>query len=208
MLNAPRMRLYDSTISGNCYKIRLVVAQLELPCEIVPVDILKKESQTPEFQKKNLQGRVPVLELDDGHYLSESAAILLYLAEGTELLPQDRWERALVHQWLFFEQNQHEPEIASARFIAGILKKEHEYPEVLRRMRARGNWALNVMDQHLSSEPYFVGGRYTVADIALYAYTHVAEEGGFDLARYPAVGRWLARVRALPRHIPLLGKAS
>src|SRR5687767_11914856 len=118
------MRLYDSAISGNCYKIRLALAQLKIPCEIVPVDILKKESQTPEFQKKNVQGRVPVLELDDGRYLPESNAILLYLAEGSHLLPQDRWDRALVHQWLFFEQNQHEPEIASARFIAGILKRE------------------------------------------------------------------------------------
>ncbi|MGQ0506762.1 MAG: glutathione S-transferase family protein [Myxococcaceae bacterium] len=199
------MRLYSTPLSGNCYKVRLALAQLKIPCEVKNLDLFtKKESQTPEFKAtKNLAGRVPVLELDDGRCLAESAAILLYLADGSHLLPRDPWERALVHQWLFFEQNQVSPELAGARVIVKIMKQAQQHPEIVRRMRNRGNAALTVMEEHLRREPYFAAGRYTVADIALYAYTHLAEEGGFQLAHYPAVCGWLDRVKSQPGHLPM-----
>ena len=196
------LRLYDYLMSGNGYKVRLLLAQLGLPFERIELDIVKGETRTPEFLGKNPNGRIPVLELDDGTCLAESNAIMFYLAEGTPILPEGRLARAQVLQWLFFEQYSHEPNIATVRFWLHTEMTD-ERRALLPAKRAQGYAALQVMERHLSDHPFFVGERYTIADIALYAYTHVADEGGFDLAPYPAVTAWLARVRVQPRHIPI-----
>jgi len=196
------LRLYDYLMSGNGYKVRLLLAQLGLPFERIELDIVKGETRTPEFLGKNPNGRIPVLELDDGTCLAESNAIMFYLAEGTPFLPEGRLARAQVLQWLFFEQYSHEPNIATVRFWLHTEMTD-ERRALLPAKRAQGYAALQVMERHLSDHPFFVGERYTIADIALYAYTHVADEGGFDLAPYPAVTAWLARVRVQPRHIPI-----
>jgi len=192
--------LYDFHESGNAYKVRLLLTQLQQPFRRVPVDILKGETRTPQFLARNPNHRVPVVEWPDGRCLAESNAILFHLAEDSELLPPDPWQRALVLQWMFFEQYSHEPYIAVLRFwhFAGLLEQNAD--QVAGKMQ-RGYEALAVMDQHLASRRFFVGERYSIADIALYAYTHVAPEGGFDLAPYPAVRGWLQRVSAQPGHI-------
>ena len=198
------MRLYQMQDSGNCYKVRLAAHQLGLKLELADVDILKGESRTGAFLKRNPNGRVPTLELDGGRTLPESNAILFWLAEGTPLLPGDRFARAQALQWMFFEQYSHEPYIAVARFWHSIKpggreEKAAMFPEWHR----RGHDALAVMEQHLSTHDWFAGGAYSVADIALYAYTHVAHEGGFDLAPYAAVNAWLARVQSQRLHVPM-----
>jgi glutathione S-transferase len=196
------LKLFDYLESGNGYKVRLLMHQLGIPYERIELDILQGETRRPEFLARNPNGRIPVLELDDGRLLCESNAIQFYLATGSELLPDDRLERARVLQWMFFEQYSHEPYIAVLRFWAhaGLLEERRaELPE----RRRRGEEALAVMDGHLGRHDYFAANRYTIADIALYAYTHVAEEGGFDLSRYPAIGAWLGRVKGQPRHIPI-----
>jgi glutathione S-transferase len=196
------LRLYDYLESGNGYKVRLLLTQLGLPFERVELDILKGETRTREFLAKNPNGRIPCLELEDGTHLWESNAIQFYLAEGTEFLPAGRLERAQVLQWMFFEQYSHEPYIAVVRFWhhAGMVEANRDQLEA---KVARGYAALDVMETHLREHGFFVAERYSIADIALYAYTHVAHEGGFELARYPAVSAWLERVRAQPRHIPI-----
>ncbi len=196
------LRLYDYLESGNAYKVRLLLTQLGLPFERIEMDILKGATRTLEFLAKNPNGRIPCLELEDGTYLWESNAIQFYLAEGTPFLPEGRLQRAQVLQWMFFEQYSHEPYIAVVRFWhhAGWVEKNRaQLPEKVE----RGYAALGVMESHLAGRAFFVGDRYSIADIALYAYTHVAHEGGFELARFPAVERWLERVRAQPRHIPI-----
>lgn len=197
------LKLYDFLPSGNDYKVRLVLTQLEIPFERVNIDITKGESRTPEFLRKNPNGRVPVLEFEDGRCLPESNAILFYLTEGTQFLPSDRFERAQVLQWLFFEQYSHEPYIATSRYIVSILGNPPEYAESLAEKKEKGYAALKVMEQHLGDRPFFVGDRYTIADIGLYAYTHVAHEGHFDLSNFPAIQAWLQRVQSQPRHIPI-----
>ncbi len=199
------MKLYDDPRSGNGYKVRLLLALLGRPCEYHPVDILKGETRTGEFLEKNPNGRIPVLELDDGSCLPESNAILYFLAQGSDYWPTDRLERAQVMQWLFFEQYSHEPNIATPRFWLAIrgLERTPFNLELLAQKQAAGNAALDVMDRHLAARNFFVGERYSIADIALYAYTHEAHEGGFDLARYPDVSAWLARVSAQPGHITM-----
>jgi len=194
------LRLYDYFESGNAYKVRLLLHQLELPFERVPVDILKGETRNPAFEKKNLNRRVPVLEWPDGRCLAESNAILLHLAEGTPLLPADPFDRALAMQWMFFEQYSHEPYIAVVRFwhFSGTLD---EHRDELAGRVARGYDALDVMERHLAGRDYFAGDRYSVADIALYAYTHVAHEGRFELGPYAKIRAWLERVKAQPRHV-------
>src|SRR5262245_3753774 len=190
------MRLHDSAISGNSYKVRLAAAQLRVPLEIVPVDILHGESRTAGFLRMNPNGRTPVLE-DDGFVLAESNAILAYLARGTRLLPDDRRRWALVFQWLFFEQYSHEPYIATSRFW---LLHKPDGPERAAALAARreGGWAaLRVMEGHLASRPFFVDD-YSIADVALFAYTHVAHEGGFPLDELRHVRAWIDRVRAQP----------
>jgi glutathione S-transferase len=204
------LRLHDNASSGNAYKIRLLLAQLGIPFERLAYDTDRGDTRTPEFlSTKNPNGRIPVLELADGRCLAESNAILCYLAEGTPLLPpaageEGRWLRAEVMQWLFFEQYSHEPHIATLRhWITHGLEMTPERTAALPGKRKWGVAALGVMEQHLRARPYFVGERYTIADIALYAYTHVAEEGGFDLAPFERVRAWLARVAAEPRHVKI-----
>jgi glutathione S-transferase len=189
--------------SGNCYKVKLALEQLQLPYRWVEVSTTKGETRSAQFLARNPNGQVPTLELEDGGFLPESGAILHYLAEGTPLLPADKLGRARVLQWMFFEQYSHEPCIAVARFILRYLPAATPRRTELPRLQERGNVALAVMQQHLAAQPFFAGERYSIADIALYAYTHAAADGGFDLARYPAVGAWLARVKAQPGHVPL-----
>ena len=197
------MRLYDYPASGNGSKVRLRVAELGLPCEFVPVDILAGEARTPEFLARNPNGRVPLLELDDGSFLAESNAILFHLAEGTPLLPGDALERARVLQWLFFEQYSHEPHIATSRFWRRHVELGAWHHARLAEKREAGEAALRVMEGHLAERTFFVGERQSIADIALYAYTHVAPEGGFPLEPWPAIRAWLARVEAQPGFVPL-----
>jgi glutathione S-transferase len=196
------LRLYDYLESGNGYKVRLLLHQLGIPFERIELDILKGETRTPEFLAKNPNGRIPTLELEDGTFLPESNAILWYLAEGTPFLPEGRLPRAQALSWMCFEQYSHEPNIATLRFWthAGLLEQR---AALVPGKREAGVAALGVMEGHLAGRRFFVAERYTIADIALYAYTHVAEEGGFPLAPYPAIRAWLARVAAQPRHIPI-----
>ena len=197
------MHLFDYLDSGNGYKARLLLAQLGLEYRWTEVDIDAGETRKPAFLKRNPNGRIPTLELDDGTNLPESNAILWYLAEGSQFVPSERLGRAQVLQWMFFEQYSHEPYIAVARYILRYLPPDTPRRADLPRLHERGYQALGVMEQHLAREPYFAAGRYTIADIALYAYTHCAADGGFDLGRLPAVQRWLDRVRGEPGHVPL-----
>ena len=199
------MILHDNLSSGNGYKVRLLLAQLGLPFERVEYDIDRGETRTPGFlESVNPNGRIPVLQTDEGELLAESGAILFYLAEGTPFLPEGRLDRAHVLRWMFFEQYSHEPNVATPRYWAthGVEMTE-ERRLSLPTKRRLGHAALGVMEGHLGRNDFFVGGRYTVADIALYAYTHVAYEGGFDLAGYPAVRAWIGRVASQPGHIPI-----
>ena len=195
------LKVHGMSTSGNCHKVRMVLEALKLPYTWNEVDTRDGTTRTPEFLAMNPNGKAPVLEIEPGLFLPESNAILFYLADETPLLPSDRLKRARVLQWMFFEQYSHEPYIAVARF----LRRFHPDPASQRALadsRMDGGYrALEVMEQHLAQEPFFVGGRYTIADIALYAYTHVADEGGFDLARFPAVRAWLARVEAQPGYV-------
>ena len=195
------MRLFDSAISGNSYKVRLAAAQLGVPLTIVPVDILRGGSRTPEFLRMNPNGRTPVID-DDGFVLAESNAILAYLANGTRLLPDDRRRWALVFQWLFFEQYSHEPYIATSRFWLLHKPAGPERDAALEARRAGGLAALGVMDGHLARHAFFVGD-YSIADVALFAYTHVSHEGGFPLDDFPHVRAWLGRVRAQPGFVAM-----
>jgi glutathione S-transferase len=197
------IRLYDFLPSGNGYKVRLLLRQLGIPYELVEMDITKGETRTAEFLAKNPNGRIPLIELDGGRLLAESGAILVYFADGTPFFPDDRWERAQVLQWMFFEQYSHEPYIAVARAWLHVFGMDEERKRQLPQKQKLGYDALAVMERHLTDRKFFVGERYSIADIALYAYTHVAGEGGFDLERFPAVRAWLGRVRAQPGHVPI-----
>ena len=197
------LKVYGDPISGNCYKVKLLLTQIALPFEWVDVDVTKGETRTPGFLAMNPNGRIPLLEIEPGLWLPESNAILCYLAEGTPYLPDERLDRARVLQWLFFEQYSHEPYIATSRYWIRFLRKAEEYAEQIAAKRPGGYAALGVMETELSGRDWFAAGRYTVADIALYAYTHVAHEGGFDMSRYPAIGRWLERVAAQPGHVTI-----
>jgi glutathione S-transferase len=197
------MKVYGDRWSGNCYKAKLLLTLLRIPFEWVEINVASGATRKPEFVAMNPNGRVPLLEIAPGTWLPESNAILCYLAEGTPYLPADRLDRARVMQWLFFEQYSHEPYIATSRYWIWYLKKEAEYREQLAAKRPGGEAALAVMDRELGQRDWFAAGRYTIADIALYAYTHVAHEGGFDLALYPHVGAWLQRVAEQPGHVPM-----
>jgi len=201
VMNERLLRLYDCLPSGNGYKVRLLFAHLGIRYERVEVDVYSRVTRTPAYLAKNPNGRIPMIELPSGDRLTESNAILLHFAEGTRLLPEDRWKRAKVLEWLFYEQYEHEPTIASVRFWKHTHIDE-ERRVALPRKEAAGYAALTLMDRHLAEHDFFVGG-FSIADIALYAYTHVAGEGGFELARFPAVERWLARVAAQPGHVPI-----
>jgi glutathione S-transferase len=195
------MLLYDSAISGNCYKVRLLLSKLEIEFERQELSVFDRSDRPDVLGGLNPALRVPTLVLDDGRSLGESNAILWYLGDGTEWVPADGYERAQVLQWQFFEQYDHEPNIAVARFweLADIHPPEAEREA----KRKGGERALSAMERHLAEHEFLVGDRYTIADIALYAYTHVAPEGGFSLQPYPAVREWLARVAAQPRHIAI-----
>jgi glutathione S-transferase len=195
--------LYDYLPSGNGYKCRLAMHQLEKPFRLVQKDILKGETRTPEFLAMNANGRIPLLDAGGGRFLAESNAILLFVAEGTRLVPSDAWERAQAYQWLFFEQYSHEPNVATPRFWLHYLPKDQVDRAALAKKQELGRAAIGVMEKHLSSRAFFVGEKYSIADIALYAYTHVAHEADIDLAPYPSVRRWLARVTEEPRHVPI-----
>ena len=198
------LKVYGDYRSGNCYKVKLMLHLLDQPYEWIPIDILKGETQSDAFLAKNPNGKIPVLELDDGTCLWESNAILNFLADGSAFLPSEPRLRTQVLQWQFFEQYSHEPYVAVARFIQlyqGLPEaRRSEYEEC----HVRGHKALKVMEKQLQRTPYLVGEHFSIADIALYAYTHVADEGGFDLAPYPAIRTWLARVASHPRYIGML----
>jgi glutathione S-transferase len=197
------LTLYDMMDSGNAYKVRLLLHLLDIPHRSIEHDIDKGETRTPEFLAKNPNGRVPVLLLEDGTYLAESNAIICYLADGTPFLPAERLARAQVLQWLFFEQYSHEPYVATPRYIIKHLGRSHPRAAELPGRIERGHQALTVMETHLKQRQFFVGERYTVADIAIYAYTHVAHEADIDLKPYPRVREWLSRVANQPRHISI-----
>ena len=198
------LTVYGYSVSGNCHKVKLLLEQLGHPYRWVEVDSSRGETRTPDFLAKNPNGRVPILEREDGSVLAESNAILCWLAEGTPYFAGDAWQRAQALGWMFFEQYSHEPYVAVARFIRGWTpldspRRAAELP----RCHERGHAALAVMERHLASAPWFSGHEYGIADIALFAYTDVAEEGGFDLAPYPKLRDWLARVRATPRFVAM-----
>ncbi len=199
------LKVYGDYRSGNCYKVKLMLHLLGREYQWLPIDILKGETQTAEFLAKNPNGKIPVLELEDGTFLWESNAILNFLADGSEFIPNEPRRRTQMLQWQFFEQYSHEPYVAVARFIQlyqGMPEARREEYEVC---HVRGHKAFRVMEQQLQRTPYLVGEQYTLADIALYAYTHVAHEGGFDLSGYPAINAWLARVASHPRHVTMFG---
>ncbi len=195
--------VYGMKVSGNCYKVQLLLEQLGASYRWVEVNSLEGQTRTEAFLAKNPNGKVPVLEIEPGKFLPESNAILCYLSDGTGFLPSDRWQRAQVLQWMFFEQYSHEPYIAVARMIDRFLPPGHARRAELPRLHERGNQALAVMERELSAKPYFAGDAYTIADIALFAYTHTAADGGFDLSGYPAIEAWLARVRSTPGFVPI-----
>jgi len=195
--------IYGNSVSGNCHKLRLLCEQLGREYRWVETDNTRGQTHTPEFLARNPNGKVPVIELEDGRILTESNAILCWLAEGTEYFGGDAWQRAQTLSWMFFEQYSHEPYIAVARFIRGWTEADSPRRAELPKCLERGNAALAVMEKHLSAHEWFSGTHYGVADIALFAYTHCAADGGFDLSRYPRVSRWLDRVRATPRFVPM-----
>jgi glutathione S-transferase len=197
-------KLYSMQRSGNCYKVRLALAQLCVPYELIEIDILKGETHTPDFLAKNPSGQIPLLEIEPGRYLAESNAILWFLAERSELLHEDPVERAAILQWLFFEQHAIVPNIGAAYFWLCLVKGGRDLQRhAIDDWMEEGQRALSVMNKHLSQSRFFAGERYTVADVALYAYTHVAHECDFDLTPFPALRAWLARVQAEPLHVPM-----
>ena len=197
--------LHQMQMSGNCYKVRLTARQLGVPIALKDYPVHGGETREPAFLAKNPNGRVPMLEFEDGRMLPESGAIIWHLAEGTKLAPDSKWDRAQALQWMFFEQYSHEPYIAVARFWLKFAAKEDlaKKQHLVGEWHDKGNAALGVMNTHLATHDWFGGARYSIADIALYGYTHSAADGGFDLSQYPAVSTWLARVAAQPGHITL-----
>jgi glutathione S-transferase len=196
--------LYSMRRSGNCYKVRLALSQLDIPHDLVEVDILKGETHTPEFLAKNPNGQVPLLEAEPGRFIAESNAILWYIAGHTPLVPEDRIHRADMLQWMFFEQHSLEPNFGAAYFWLTLVKGGRELQShALEDWMEEGYRALGVMEKHLTRHDFFAADRYTIADIALYAYTHLAHECDFDLAGFPAVRDWLRRVADQPGHIAM-----
>lgn len=196
-------KVYGDIISGNCYKIKLLMALLDIDHDWIHVDILQGEAQTEEFKSKNPNAKIPTLEFPDGKYLTESNAILNYLANDSDYLPDDPYLRAKVLQWQFFEQYSHEPYIAVARFINKYLGLPAEREAEYHSRQEGGHKALAVMEQQLATTPYLVGTSYSIADISLYAYTHAAHEGGFDIDAYPSAKQWLQRISTYPKHVTM-----
>ena len=197
------LKVYGDIQSGNCYKVKLLLALLNIEHQWCHIDILKQESQSPDYLAKNPNGKIPLLELDSGEFIAESNAILNYLADGTALLPSDKLTRAKVLQWQFFEQYSHEPYIAVARFINKYLGLPEDRLADYHSKQAGGNKALSVMEQQLAQTPYLVGDSLTIADISLYGYTHVADEGGFDLSKYPAILRWINNIQTQKNYLSM-----
>ncbi len=198
------LTLYSQQASGNAYKPRLLMALLGIPFRLVEINTYDGSTRKPDFLAKNPIGKVPLLEFDDGRRLAESNAILLHLAEGTPYLPADAFDRAKAYEWLFFEQYVHEPAIAVRRSILTAPERaDQRTPERLAQLLEAGNRALGVMEQRLARADWLAGGNYSVADIALYAYTHVAEEGGYDLGTYPGIAAWIERVASQPGHVSI-----
>jgi glutathione S-transferase len=198
------VRLYNSAVSGNCYKVRLLFAHLGVEYETVELSVVDRSNRPDVLGALNPALRVPTLVLDDGRPLGESNAILWYFADGTDYVPTDKYERAQVLQWQFFEQYQHEPAIAVARFLIAYSELPREqYEDRLPQLLKNGYVALDAMERHLDGRSFLVGEGYSIADISLYAYTHVADEGGFDLEPYPAIRSWLERVATQPGHVPI-----
>lgn len=197
------LTVHGMKASGNCYKVQLALEQLGTPYRWVEVDSAAGGTRTPAFLAMNPNGKVPLLEVEPGRYLPESNAILCFLADGTRLWPADRWSRAQALQWMFFEQYSHEPCVAVARFIARWLPADHPRRAELPRLIERGHQALAVMERHLAAQPFMVGGDHSIADIALFAYTHCAADGGIALDGYPSIRAWLDRVRAQPGFVPM-----
>jgi glutathione S-transferase len=197
------MILYDNLSSGNAYKVRLLLAHLGMDYIRVDLDIDTGDTRTPEYLKLNLNGRIPMLDFGDGRRLPESNAILFYCAQGSSYWPEDHWAQAQALQWMFFEQYNHEPSIAVSRYILTHLEADSPRRSELPRLAEKGDDALRVMEEHLSTQQFFAGNQYTIADIALYAYTHVADEGRFDLSQYQHIGAWLERCQAQAGHISI-----
>ncbi len=197
------MKIYGDSQSGNCYKIKLLAELLALDYEWQDVDILAGETRSESFLAKNPNGKIPLLELSDGRLLAESNAILNFLAEGSDFLPKGTYARAKVLEWQFFEQYSHEPYIAVARFINKYLGLPEDRKADYASKQEGGHRALQVMEAQLSKTPYLVGEQITIADISLYGYTHVADEGGFDLSLYPGIQAWLARIKAVPGYLAM-----
>ena len=197
------MRLYRNAASANCYKITLALAQLGKPCEVLDVGLVPFAERPAEFLQLNPGGRVPLLVTDDGFALPESGAILCLIADGTDLLPSEAHARAEVLRWMFFEQNLHEPNIATSRYWKTLSGHPEERDAVYPLWHSNGVHALKDMDDHLAANDFFAAGQYTIADIALFGYTHVCEEGGFDLGSHPNVRAWLDRVREQPGHVAM-----
>lgn len=198
-----KIRVYGDSRSGNCYKIQLLCAEMETHYEWQEIDILAGETHTPEFLAKNANGKIPLLELPDGRHLAESNAILYFLANGSEFFGGDVYARAEVLQWMFFEQYSHEPFIATSRFIVKYLGSPPDRQADLEQKKAGGYKALGILDKQLQKHDFVCGKRYNIADIALFAYTHVAGEGGFDLDDYPAVLAWIERIKSRPNFVPM-----
>ena len=205
----PKFTLYSMQRSGNCYKVRLALAHLRLPYRLVEIDILRGESRTPEFLAMNPDGHVPLLEVAPNRYLPESNAILWYIAGGTPLAPEDRIDRAEALQWMFFEQHSLEPNIGAAWFWLTLVKGGRELQHhAIENWMEKGYRALRVMETHLRTHDFFAADRYTIADVALFAYTHIAHECDFDLTSFPALRAWLKRVAEQPHHVGMQASPS
>ena len=201
-------QVYGDILSGNCYKIKLLMQFLSIKHDWIHVDILQKETHNPEFKKMNGNAKIPVLQVAESSYLCESNAILNFLAESTEFLPSDKFDRAKVLEWQFFEQYSHEPFIAVARYINKYLGLPKERVEEYKSKQEGDHKALSLMDEQLSNSRYFIGEIPTIADISLYAYTRVAHEGGFELQQYPNIQAWFERIEAIPGYIPMAGESA
>lgn len=198
-----KFKIYGDIYSGNCYKVKLLLSLLEIEHDWIHIDILNGESRTKEFLEKNPNGRVPVLGLPDGQWLLESNAILHYLAKGSSFLPTDPFAHAQILQWQFFEQYSHEPYIATSRYIIRYLGSPPDRQADLEARRVWGYAALDIMESHLEKQDFFVSNQYSIADISLYAYTHVASEGGFSLKPYGNICHWLRRISSHPKHVTM-----
>jgi glutathione S-transferase len=202
-LTEGKLKVYGDSRSGNCYKIQLLCAEMSIDYDWQEVDILAGETHTPQFLEMNANGKIPLLVLPDGRCLPESNAILFYLADGSDFFAGDTYRRAEILRWMFFEQYSHEPNIATSRFIIKYLGNPPDRQTSLKEKKAGGYKALDVMEQQLLRHPFITGDSYNIADIALFAYTHVADEGGFSLEEYPAIRGWIAAIQARPNYVPM-----